>query len=48
MEQVIWHIMGIIEAIGMPIPMGIVAGVFMEGIVIGICAAAFIGDILVR
>jgi hypothetical protein len=52
--QVIVHIMGIIEAIGMPmppigvIPIGIIEGICMLGIDIGICAAGFMSDILVR
>ena len=46
--QVIVHIMGIIEAIGMPMPpIGIIEDC-MLGIDIGICAAGFMGDILVR
>jgi hypothetical protein len=41
MEQVIWHIMGIIEAIGMPMPAGIIEGIDIEGMDIEVCAAGF-------
>ena len=42
------HIMGIMEAIGMPIGEGIMFGIVMEGMDIGICVADFMGDIRVK
>ena len=49
MAQVMWHIMGIMVAMGMPMPMpgGIIEGIGMA-VDIGIWAAVFMGDILVR